>query len=213
MRLHSPTQRHQNKSEEKRSEARGPKWLSDWEGQTRVGLFSVWWRGEDEDLPPLLYCSRRRCCSPGSPWMILWGLGKFQRIACGKDPAHSVETLGRSSAERASSEQRQCSWYQAADCRSCLSGGAALKPDMDSGSTTARSLDVWDYSHQLIIMPRRTQLSLFSHRGEIPLHHTESKDFFLSIHPLHFFWLLFSSCLKKQHLPSFWVWEAHTLSQ
>jgi len=67
-------------------------------------------------------------------------LGKFQRVACGKDPAHSVETLGGSSAERASSKQRQCSGEQAAVCRSCLSGG--LRQNL-AWSPHARGLGVW----------------------------------------------------------------------
>lgn len=89
-------------------------------GTKKQGL--EWLRGTDKSgaFQCLVEGRRRRspCATVAAAGAALlaplndtvWGLGKFQRLASGKDPAHSVETLGGSSAERASSEQRQCSW-------------------------------------------------------------------------------------------------------
>lgn len=107
-----------------------------WEGQTRVGLSVCGWRGEKRLLrsPPLEPTISPLSLSlsfPVTSWARLKTGEKFQRLASGKDPAHSVETLGGSGAERASSKQRQCSGEQAAVCRSRLSRGLHEKPGMD----------------------------------------------------------------------------------
>lgn len=125
VRLCFPKQRQQRRQRQQTRRGRGApgtqrttQWLR---GTDKSGADSVLMK-EEKTLPlsailkaAVLACLLARSLSlPVVPPEWDWPGQVFQRLDSGEDPAHSVETLGRSSAERASSKQRRCSGEQAA---------------------------------------------------------------------------------------------------
>lgn len=172
--------------------------------------FSVSGGGEKTKIS-LRYCSRRRCCSPGSPEWYCVGTGQVS--------AASLWKRSRSQCWDTWRKQRWAGFQWTAPvqlipgCRlqELSERRSTLKPDMDSRSTTARSLDA---SQTVLInlssCPAGLCSAYFPTEG---LFHCIIQKVKLYYECSAFIFGPTFFLLKEATLPSFWVWEAHILSQ